>query len=165
MLKIYSIIFFLLLTPLNANAEGFIPNAKLVGEGKLKYFVWHIYDASLYAEGEFSFDKPFYLTLNYKRNLDGEKIADRSAEEIRGLSFKDEVKLAGWHSQMRDIFPDVNDGSTLTGVYQPNKLTEFYYGDQLVGTIKDPEFGKWFFGIWLNENTSEPELRKQLLGA
>ena len=28
----------------------------------------------------------------------------------------------------------------------------------------DKDFGKWFFGIWLNKNTSEPKLRKDLIG-
>ena len=148
----------------SANAKDFIQNAKLIGQGSLYYFIWHVYDVSLYSENSFSSDKPFFLTFNYKRKLYGKKIADRSAKEIRKLGFKDEVKLAGWHSQMRDIFPDVKDGSLLTGLYKQDKSTVFYNDKSRIGIIKDPEFGKWFFGIWLNKNTSEPKLRKALLG-
>jgi hypothetical protein len=149
--------------PLISNAE--IANKKLIGQGSLHYYVWHVYDVKLYSsDGEFSFDKPFSLQLEYKRKLYGDKIADRSTEEIRDLGFTDEIKLAAWHAQMKDIFPDVNDGVNLTGFYTPNEPTIFYKNDQKVGAIKDPEFGKWFFGIWLDKNTSEPKLRKKLLG-
>lgn len=146
-----------------ANAQ--VADKKLVGEGKLHYFMMHIYDAKLYSDdGSFSFDKPFALKLEYKRKLYGEKIADRSNLEIRNLGFKDEIKLAAWHSQMKDIFPDVDDGVSITGLYIPQKQTVFYKNDEEIGVIKDPEFGKWFFGIWLDEKTSEPDLRKKLLG-
>lgn len=140
-------------------------NQKLVGQGSLHYFLWHIYDAKLYSSnGEFSFTNPFSLRLEYKRKLYGAEIADRSTEEIRKLGFNDEVKLAAWHAQMKEIFPDVDKGVSLTGFYKPNSPTVFYKNDTKIGTIKDSDFGKWFFGIWLNENTSEPTLRKSLLG-
>ncbi|MCH9704550.1 MAG: chalcone isomerase family protein [Proteobacteria bacterium] len=146
------------------HAKNFIPDAQQIGAGKLSYFIWHIYDISLHAAGAFSFDKPFFLTLNYKIDLEGEKIADRSVEEIRKLGFSDEAKLADWYLQMRAIFPDVEAGSSLTGIYQPNQATVFYADEKEVGTINDAEFGQWFFGIWLNKNTSVPALRQQLLG-
>jgi hypothetical protein len=149
--------------PLISNAE--MTSKKLISQGSLHYYLWHVYDVKLYSnDGNFSFDKPFSLRLEYKRKLYGDKIADRSTEEIRGLGFKDEIKLAAWHAQMKDIFPDVNDGVSLTGSYAPDEPTIFYKNDQEVGAIKDPEFGKWFFGIWLDEKTSESKLRKKLLG-
>ena len=138
---------------------------KLVGKGELNYLFWHVYDAKLYSEdGSFSFDEPFTLNLEYKRNIEGEKIADLSAEEIRDLGFKDEVKLAAWHSQMKDIFPDISDGDSVKGVYQPNKPTVFYKNNKKIGEVKDPDFGKWFFGIWFDKDTSQPKLRRKLLG-
>lgn len=159
--------FFLILLPLIFMA--FLANAqeadrKLIGKGQLYHLIWHVYDAELYSgDGSFSFEKPFNLNIEYKRKLHGEKIADRSAEEIRKIGFKDEVKLAAWHSQMKEIFPDVDNGVNIAGFYTPGKQTVFYKNNQQIGIIKDPEFGKWFFGIWLNEKTSEPDLRKALL--
>ena len=155
----------LLLAALPIFAFAKTDEQKLIGQGKLYYFFLHIYDAKLYSEnGQISFNSPFALELEYKRKLYGDKIADRSAEEIRKLGFKDEVKLAAWHSQMKEVFPDGDDGVKLTGYYEPKKPTIFYKDGKKVGNIKDPEFGKWFFGIWLDENTSEPKLREKLLG-
>lgn len=148
-----------------ASAQTKNKKQKIIGQGSMHYFFWHIYDAKLYSvSGNFSFNRPFTLKLEYKRKFDGDKIADRSTEEIRKLGFEDEVKLAAWHAQMKKIFPDVGDGITLTGVYQPRQGTIFYKNNKKVGAIKDPAFGKWFFGIWLDKKTSEPTLRKALLG-
>jgi len=155
----------LLIATLPIFSYATVDDQKLVGQGKLNYYFWHIYDASLYsANGEFSFDKPFALKLDYKRKLYGDKIADRSAEEIKQLGFDDDSKLAAWRAQMKDIFPDVDDGTSITGYYTPDKPTVFYKNNKKAGVIQDPEFGEWFFGIWLDKNTSEPKLRKALLG-
>jgi hypothetical protein len=145
--------------------KSHFPEASVVGSARLTYLFWDVYDATLYApEGKWSSNQPFALRLDYLRSLDGEEIAKRSTKEIRQQGFNNEVKLAGWYSQMRTLFPDVNNGSTLTGMYRPNQPTRFYSGDTEIGVIHDPEFGKWFFGIWLSENTSEPAMRKKILG-
>lgn len=136
-----------------------------VGSARFQFMFLDIYDATLYApKSGWSFSTPFALELKYLRNLSGKKIADRSAKEIRHQGFNDEIKLADWHAQMTSIFPDVRSGTTLTGVYEPNSETVFYKDEKIIGSIKDPTFGKWFFGIWLSEKTSEPDFRNELLG-
>ena len=164
MLKVLFLWTCLFVTPFFASAQA--ADQKLIGKAEMYYFVWYVCDLNLYSgDGDFSFDKPFRLEIEYKRDISGEEIAESSAEKIRGLGFENEIKLAAWHAQMIDIFPDVNDGVSLTGQYVPNKPTIFYKNnEEVVGVIKDPDFGKWFFGIWLNENTSRPDLRKALLG-
>lgn len=145
--------------------QDYLPNAQKVGEGRLTYMFWDVYDAQLYApEGEWNPDKPFALTLHYLRALDGDAIADRSVEEMRKQGYDDEVKLAAWHSQMREIFPDVVDGTELTGLHQPGEATKFYKDGQLIGSVRDTDFGRHFFDIWLSERTTEPKLRRKLLG-
>jgi hypothetical protein len=105
------------------------------------------------------------LKLSYLRTLRGRKIADRSIEEMRGIGITDEVKLAAWHTQMRNIFPDVQDGVSLTGVWTASGESIFFKNGQEIGRIKDPDFGKAFFDIWLSDKTSAPRLRQKLLGA
>lgn len=141
-----------------------VPQAQEVGQARMTYMLWDVYDVALYApDGQWQADQPYALKLSYLRSLDGDKIADRSVEEMRKQGFSDEVKLATWHTQMRDIFPNVEKGSILTGVLEANGDTVFYNGKTAIGRIDDPAFGKAFFGIWLDEKTSEPDLRRQLL--
>lgn len=143
----------------------FVPNAQKVGEGRLTYLFWDVYDAALFApDGQWNSDQPFALKLSYLRDITGEKIADRSIEEMRNQGFDDEVKLATWHTQMRDIFPDVGKGTSLTGVYTSDGAAVFYYNNEESGRINDAEFSALFFNIWLSPDTSAPDLRRKLLG-
>lgn len=149
----------------NAEITHSIDKAKVVGKARLSFMLWDVYDATLYApEGVWQKDKPFVLSLHYLRDIKGRDIADRSVQEIRKQGYKDEIILAAWHSQMRNIFPDVRNGTVLSAVFTPGKDTRFYEADRLIGTIKGDLFAECFFGIWLSENTSEPLLRKKLLG-
>lgn len=142
-----------------------LPDAQLVGKGKLTYMVWDVYNATLYApKGQWNKDKPFALKLDYLREISGKDIAGAAVSEMRQQGFTDEVKLAEWYAQMEEIFPDVGPGTALMGIYKPNQATAFYnQNGELVGQVKDPEFGKYFFAIWLGENTSRPMLRANLL--
>ncbi len=164
---VYSLIFVLtVLFTANANAVSpYIENPRPVGEARLEVLFWDIYDAKLIApDGRFSPEKPFALTLTYLREFEGKNIASRSIDEMRKQGMDDEVKLATWFEKMQQVFPNVDEGHTLTGVVDNNKHSHFYFNDTKVGTIEDPEFTRWFFDIWLSEDTSEPEMRQQLLG-
>lgn len=164
---VFILSFFLCIKPTYAEPvyAKHITDAKHVGSGTLSVVFWDVYDVTLIApEGQWQQDKPYALELDYLREIEGHDIADRSAEEIRQLGFEDEVELAAWHAQMKDIFPDVRKGSRLTGVYAADKTTYFYDRNKEIGVIRDPDFGRWFFGIWLSEETSEPSLRRKLLG-
>lgn len=151
----------------NAVIEKYIPDAKKIGEGRLSVFLTDVYDAELFASNKNSIAQnkpPYALTLSYLRPLKSETIAKRSAKEMRNIGLNDELKIAAWHEKMRKIFPDVKDGTSITGIYTADKQTVFYQSGNEIGRITDPEFGKYFFGIWLNEKTSAPNLRSKLLG-
>lgn len=142
-----------------------IPNASIVASATLSYAFWDIYQATLYApKGQWSPNQPFALSIKYYQPINGKKIATQSIKEMRKQGFIDERKLAAWHTQMSAIFPNVKNGTILSAVYQPNQYTMFYHANQPIGAIKDPEFSKLFFDIWFSEKTSEPELRRILLG-
>lgn len=143
-----------------------IAGGKPVGEARLTVLFWDVYDATLYAPaGRWSPDEPFALSLHYLRDLNGRDIADRSVQEMRKQGFDDEVMLAAWHAQMKAIFPNVSEGTVLTAIFIPGKHTAFYEGNKPIGTIKSDAFIAWFSDIWLGEKTSEPALRRKLLGA
>lgn len=166
---ILQLIFLLTISyPANASQpqlSQYIENPDIVGKARYTYLVFDVYDATLYAPyGKWKGSEPYALSLTYLRNLSGKKIAERSVQEIRNQGFSDEVTLASWHSRMKRIFPDVTNGTTLTGIYQENKITDFYKDDQYIGSVQDPAFGPWFFGIWLSDKTSEPDFRARLIG-
>ncbi len=106
----------------------------------------------------------FVLELVYARALQGEKIAAFSIDEIRKLNLGSPDQQAAWLSLMRQVFPDVQVGTRLSGAYQVGQGVRFYRDGVLLKEINDAEFARAFFSIWLDERTRAPRLRKQLLG-
>jgi hypothetical protein len=138
---------------------------RLIGSGRMTWFGLHLYDAALWSPArKVDFGQPFALALRYARGFKGERIAERSVVEIERLGMGDAERRAQWGAQMKRIFPDVQAGDTLTGVYRPGVGAEFFHRDVSLGTIADPEFARAFFSIWLDERTREPKLRERLIG-
>ena len=142
-----------------------VPDAELVGTTRLRFFIWNVYDARLFApKGEFRRDAPFALELSYLRRLEGKAIAERSIVEIRDQGFDDEAALARWHESLVDILPDVDSDTVLVGVADERGYTRFFKNGRPLGTIGDREFTRRFFDIWVGERCSRPDLRDELLG-
>lgn len=131
---------------------------------RLKIWGFEIYDARLWARPEFSVQQystqNFGLELTYLRKFEGKDIAKRSIEEMKRVGKFTADQEAIWLKAMVDIFPTVEKGDRLLGVYKPNEGAEFWANQKRLGLIPDPLFAKLFFGIWLHEATSAPEIRQ-----
>ncbi len=151
-----------------AEVAAELPGARLLGSGRLTYFALHIYDARLWVGDGFAADNfsklPLALELEYARTLFGKLIAERSLDEMkRAGGFSDE-QAQRWLAAMTQTFPDVNKGDRLTGVHRPGEAAAFFLNGKPRGEIRDADFARRFFGIWLSPQTSEPKLRAALLG-
>lgn len=141
-----------------------LADAKPVGQGSMRWFGLKLYDATLYSPtGAYDGKRPHALMLRYARTLKADRIVDASLDQMRGLGAPTQA-FPVWAQHMRRAFVDVNDGDTLTGVHMPGNGARFYAGERLTASIDDPEFARWFFAIWLDPATSEPGLRRQLMG-
>ena len=144
-------------------------SARLSGEGSYRWLGFKIYDAYLWRESVTNnknavMDSKFVLELIYARELLGNRIASVSIDEMRKLNIGTPAQLSAWLKLMREVFPDVREGSRLSGVYLPGQGVRFYNDGQLLREIPDVEFARAFFSIWLDEHTSSQRLRSQLLG-
>lgn len=145
--------------------EKHISDAKLVGSGNLSKLFWQIYNAELYApKGEYIKGKPLALKIEYLRDIKNHEIAEQTIKEIKGQGFNDYQKLSKWREYMVSSIPDVKNGTKITGIYTGDKTTIFYTNGDEEKVINDKDFGQKFFDIWLSPETSEPRLRKKLLG-
>ena len=145
--------------------SSYITNGQKVGEGRFSVLFWDVYDAKLFGpNGEWSTDEPFALSIHYLLEIEGSDMAARTVEEMRKQGLKDESIIAEWYNLLRNMFPDVKEGSVLTAVFVPGQHTKFFSNGQEIGIVEGDEFLNWFSGIWLSEKTSEPELRQQLIG-
>jgi hypothetical protein len=144
-------------------------NARLSGQGSYRWLGLKIYDAFLWRESGTDnnialTDSKYILELVYARDLRGMRIASASLDEMRKLNRGTPVQQAMWLQLMQDTFPDVHEGTRLSGVYLPGQGVRFYLDGRLLKEISDVEFARAFFSIWLDEHTSAQSLRKQLLG-
>ena len=142
----------------------------LRGEAVMRFFGLKVYDIRLWtptkaAPTEELVERPFALELVYDLSIKGRDIAERSVKEMRSQGWRDETKLKRWGEEMARIFPDIAQGDALIGVSIPGKEARFYSRDKLIAVVADPEFSRAFFDIWLSDKTSEPRLRKKLLGS
>lgn len=143
-----------------------VPQAVLQGTGTYRWFGLAIYNAALWLPAGSNPDmrQRFALDLTYARNLYGDKIAEASIDEIDKLKLGTTEKRQQWLQQMKGIFPDVKEGNRITGIHIPNEAARFYLNGKFLGEIRDPEFARSFFAIWLDKKTSAPDLRSKLLG-
>ena len=162
------IIFLVLLFFQNAHAgpnlSDFFENPKLVGEGTISFLFFDFYKARLYApSGNWESSKPMALELNYLREISKEDIVEITIEEIIDLGFTDKSIISNWTDELLQIFPNVDDGTQITGIKTKENKTLFFLDEKEIGSIDHVDFSKYFFDIWLHENTKVPKLRKKLL--
>ena len=144
---------------------------ELVLRGQTRFRVWgfEVYDASPWttpgfvpaqAEGQL-----LALELRYLRDFSAKDIAERSLKEMRRSAAVASEQDSRWLAEMLRVFPDVRKGDRLLGLQRPGEAAVFWLNGRLRGEIRDAEFTRRFFGIWLSAQTSEPALRRALLGA
>jgi hypothetical protein len=141
---------------------------RLQGRGQLRFLGLSVYDIALWAPAPVRTERlgldPLALVIDYRRGLDGARIAERSLTEMRRAGPLADTDAARWLAEMKRLFPDVNDGDRLTGVVLPAQGVRFHLNGAPRGELRDERFAPLFFGIWLAAWTSEPALRRALLG-
>jgi hypothetical protein len=140
-----------------------------MGQARLVVYGFNIYDAKLWAGDSFSTNnyasEAFALELRYLRNFSGASIAERSLKEMRNLGSVGEEKAAEWLAQMKKTFPDIKKGDQLIGIHRPDGSAAFLMNGKAIGEVRDAEFTRLFFGIWLSPKTSQPKMRRDLTSA
>lgn len=151
----------------SASWREVLPDARLVGEGQLRFFGFRIYDARLWsATSPLRPQTPFALELTYHRAISRDDFVRTSLEEIQRLAGAtlDSTQLRQWRVEMQQAFVDVTPGERITGVYLPGQGCRFYVNDRLHHEVADPLFADAFFAIWLDPRSRDQKLRRNLLG-
>jgi len=145
-----------------SHIEFAVNPSQLQGAGRLNFWGFHVYDATLYRAGNSS-SPEFALDIQYQRSFSGSAIANRTADEMKKIGVS-ETQAAIWGKELASVLPNIEPGQTLTGVYSPKVGTTLFYEGKKIAQISGSDFSKAFFGIWLDSKTSVPKLRAELLG-
>ncbi|MGF1709407.1 chalcone isomerase family protein [Vibrio kagoshimensis] len=131
-----------------------------LGEGEMNYMFWTIYSAELFSSvstGEQA------LKIEYQKSIDSQALIDATEDQWNQLGYT-QKNINAWLEPLNALWPNVKPGNTLTIIVAEDQTSRFYFDDQPIGVVSDKGFGQAFLSIWLSEKTSEPKLRKQLLG-
>ena len=147
--------------------KDLLPQSRLVGKGRLTFYGFQVYDARLWSVAGFRADnfsaQPFVLELSYLRDFKNRAVAERSIHEMRRSANISDAQAATWIEEMMRAYPDIKKGDRVMGINKPGVGAAFLVNGKPTSEIRDAEFARLFFGIWLSPNTSEPKLRSGLL--
>jgi hypothetical protein len=150
-----------------AEVRRLLPAASAAGQGRLVYWGFEVYHASLWVtpgfrQSDFA-DHAFALELDYLRDFSAADIARRSIDEMARAASFDAAQARRWQSALQAALRDVRRGDRVTGVNRPGAGVAFLFNGKPMGEVADAQFARLFFAIWLGERTSEPGLRRALL--
>ena len=141
-----------------------VQDLKTVGSGTFNFMFWKIYDISLltasgkYQQGE----QPLALAITYARDIEGNQLVSSTIDEWER---QDISWQKNWSSLLGDIFPNITEGDQLLLRVDEKYNSNFYFNEQPIGVIEDPEFTDAFLAIWLSSNTRSQKLTRELTGS
>ena len=136
----------------------------LVGEARLKVFIWEVYDSALFTpSGHWQGDAPYRLSLHYLRNIPAAKLVEETEKAWRQQG-RDHPMLSEWLALLGELWPDITESDNLVFGLNASGDSAFWFNGSALGSIEDSDFGPLFGGIWLDPDTPRPELRAQLIG-
>lgn len=137
----------------------------LTGEARLRKYLFHIYDAQLWSTApRWTPDAPYALAITYARDIDSDQLAMRTRMEIERMGAWDPAAATAWQAALARALPDVRRGDRLVGVALPGEPARFFLNGRFHSEIAEPRLAQAFFSLWLDPRTSEPAMRRELLG-
>jgi hypothetical protein len=144
------------------NTSSFITT----GEATFSVLFWDLYKSRLKTtSGKYpiSFAKDqLIFEIEYFADISKEDLIKRTVEQWQHQNIPKEA-YQPYISQLNSIWPAITEGDSLAILVKKDSSI-FYFNNQRIGIIEDNFFGRLFIDIWLNKKTSQPSLRKQLLG-
>lgn len=161
---VFGSLLFLLSVTAAANERQLPDQFQLVGDGLLSILSWDIYESRLFTpDGRYTEDsEELILAITYLRNIKNKDLVKHTRKQWRHLNI-DKAVYGKFTEELTRLWPDVSPGDTLA-MHVTQGATHFYFNSQHTGSIETPDFGPLFASIWLSPETSQPKLRKQLLG-
>lgn len=138
---------------------------KMVGKGEMSWLFIDLYNVFFYSQtGKYQENEyPQALKIIYLRDIDNEHLVTATQKQWQKLKF-DVREYQPWLISLKQLWPDIKKGDELLFLVDADGRGIFYHNNKILGGINSNAFSAAFLSIWLSENSSEPALRKQLIG-
>ncbi|MGB0936100.1 MAG: chalcone isomerase family protein [Colwellia sp.] len=137
-----------------------------IGNTTFSILFWDLYQSKLATtSGQYPLNgkNDFLLyEIKYLADISSDDLIKRTEEQWQHIGLA-ENEYQGFVSELKVIWPDISKGDTLS-LLVDSEASHFYFNEAYIGSLVDESFGKVFLDIWLAENTSQPDLRAELLG-
>ena len=161
---------------------------KEVGHARFSLLFWDIYDSRLLTKsGLYPEDKTkgkgspsIIFEITYLRDITKDDLITNTIEQWQHLDISPKA-YQHYIPELNRVWPDITEGDTLS-LFIKNSESYFYHNQKFIGVIaakssrtlsqsdslstadNTANFGNLFLDIWLSPQTSQPKLRKKLLG-
>jgi len=141
-----------------AEVRAVLPAPAIKGQTTGNLFSVDIFDAQLFtANGaEFSWDRPFALTLEYRYDFSADLLAMASVREIARMEGLRVAALRPLRDQLKTCFRNVTEGERVTGVGRSEDVIEIYVNGTKTCALQQDNLRERFFSIWLGDSTRDP---------
>lgn len=160
----------LMVTPLCAQAappdelKPVFQSSTPYGQAEMNFLLMDVYRIALWTDQqEWSPKSSFALSITYAMGFTSDELWGRTCEEMQRHAADGEKLCLAAQKTSAAAMPDVRKGDRITALRTDKGTTRFYKNGTVTAEVPTPAFSDAFFAIWLGENTSEPQLRKQLL--
>lgn len=144
-----------------ADRSATAPELVLVGQGSYTWFGLAVYDAA-YREAQPGCELR-ELTITYARDVPARKLVKATREQWEKLGLDNRERTRPWLRELLDIWPDIKRGDYLSMRVDAAGVAQFSGVQGRLGAISDPDFAPAFLSIWLHPDTSDRDLREDLL--
>lgn len=147
------------------NLEAWERPLEKSGTATLSVLFWDIYESELFTPGGLyrSGIRPLQLVIRYLRPIASKALVKQTEKEWQAQG-RDHPLQREWLTRLEAMWPDIEEGDTLVLELDSKGAARFFYNGRELGSIKDPDFGALFTGIWLAPDTTRPALRRRLIG-
>lgn len=150
----------------NLNEYKKLVPLKTVGTAKFSVLFWDIYQSTLLSStGAYPIEnkqQQLLFEITYLKDITKKDLIERTIEQWQHIGHT-ENDFGAFVPELETMWPNIKAGDSLALLVN-DKASVFYFNQQKIGEINNDEFGRLFLNIWLAHNTSQPQLRAQLLG-
>ena len=136
-----------------------------VGSSDMRWMVFKVYNITLLThDGEYQPEGyPQALEIRYYRDIDKEDLVKSTGNQWIKLGIpSSKIKL--WLPELLAMWPDISANDTLRIEVDVNGTNNFRFNGELIGAVDDEDFSRAFLDIWLSPETTQPAVRKRLIG-